>query len=312
MNRRTFVALASAGLGAGLPRAARTADLPADRIFAAAKRVWLTRVEAPYVSFALRERYEWRGRTHDNWWTASYRDDDRALALRRSIVPEDEAQRLRGTAVAFDLHLHHASVRADTLDTNASADAFPILDPLIEPNASFGLLRRERHAYLDAGGLASAGAAVPVAAPTPAPTPDPSPSSAAPVLRELAHVEAFARDYTIALAGIESVRGIDTYHLTLVPTWNPRVNRLRDLLVDANTFATLQLAVQGLFGGKPYEDARWTVTYVALAGRSYVQQVRTEETLRFGLDRFVNGLQFDFVGYAFPDAIPSIAFERLI
>jgi hypothetical protein len=54
------------------------------------------------------------------------------------------------------------------------------------------------------------------------------------------------------------------------------------------------------------------VTYVDFAGRPYVQQVRTDETLRFGLDRFVTGLAFDFVGYGFPSAIPPLTFERLL
>jgi hypothetical protein len=87
---------------------------------------------------------------------------------------------------------------------------------------------------------------------------------------------------------------------------------LRDLWVDAVTYDTLRLAMRGLFRGKPYEDARWVVSYVKMDGRSYVQQIRTDDTLRFGLDRYVTGLQYDFVGYEFPASISPLTFERLL
>ena len=125
-------------------------------------------------------------------------------------------------------------------------------------------------------------------------------------------MEAVSRDYTIAVAGTERVRGTDAYHLTLTPLRAPRLNRLRDLWIDVSTNETMQLAVHGLFDGKPYDDARWLVTYVEFGGRGYVQQVRTDDTLRFGLDRYVAGLQYDFVGYDFPESIPGATFERLL
>jgi len=125
-------------------------------------------------------------------------------------------------------------------------------------------------------------------------------------------VEAVARDYRIGLAGTERLRYGDAYHLTLEPLHDPRTYRLRDLWIATDGYATLQLTLAGLFEGKPYDDARWTVTYVPLAGRWYVQQIKTDDTLRFGLDRFVNGLEYDFVQYAFPVQIPAINFQRLL
>jgi hypothetical protein len=315
VNRRTLLALCPGVVLAAWPRASRAADLPADAIFSSAKNVWRSRVEAPFVTFNLRERYVWREKTHDNWWAVSYRDRDRALALRRAIVPEEEADRLRGSAISLDFRWHHGVGRADSLDTNADADAFPVLDPHIDPNASFGLLRREQSAALVGSDVASAAATSPQAqVPNPSTTvsPDPSSSPAGDELREIASVEAVSRDYSIALAGVESVRGVDAFHLTLTPVRAPAVNRLRDLWVDAENYDTLRLAMRGLFRGKPYEDARWVVTYVKMDGRSYVQQIRTDDTLRFGLDRFVTGLQYDFVGYEFPASISPLTFERLL
>jgi hypothetical protein len=313
MDRREVIQL-FAGFLSSFPRrllAIDTAagDPPAEAIFARAKAAWRDRREVPFVTFALRERYTWRSRVHDNWWQAAYRASDGALALTRTIVAEDEAQRLRGSAIALDLHWHHGNMRADTLDTNAAADAFPVLDPMIEPTASFGMLRRERRAELVGDDVR----AQPVAErATPSPLPSPGALPTPGTLRELAHVEATVRDYAIANAGHERIGETDAYHLILTPLRAPSLYRLRDLWVDASTSQTLRLAMQGLFDGKPYDDARWVVGYVNFDGLGYVQQIRTEDTLRFGADRFVSGLQFDFVGYAFPNDIPALNFERFL
>jgi hypothetical protein len=313
MHRREAIRLVAGFLSPAFPQRVlgikSADDPPADAIFASAKSSWRDRRDVPFVRFALRERYTWRSHVHDNWWQGAYRGSDGALALTRTIVPEDEEQRLRGAAIALDLRWHHGNARADTLDTNAAADAFPVLDPMIEPDASFGMLRREQRAELVGSDVRLQ--TVPIAAtPAPVPSPDAVPTTGA--LRQLVHVEAVARDYAIVNAGLESVRGRDAYHLTLTPLRAPNLNRLRDLWVDRATSRTLQLAVAGLFDGKPYADARWLVTYVDFGGLAYVQQVRTEETLRFGIDRFVNGLQFDFVEYAFPADIPPLTFERFL
>ncbi|MBD5657602.1 MAG: hypothetical protein IAI50_20840 [Candidatus Eremiobacteraeota bacterium] len=300
----TLICLAGVAFGA-------KADVPqADAIFARAKDVWRARSEAPFVSYSLRERYSWRGHTHDNWWQGAYRERDRNVALHRIVVAADEGQRLKGAPIQINWHIHNGVARADSLDTNPDADAFPILDPLIAPNASFGLVRREAKVE-----LATVVAPAPTSTPTPAPASRPTEASALTLpaekpLRELAHVEAIARDYSIAFAGNERVRGVDTYHLTLVPLRDPRIYRLRDLWIDATSFATVQIAVQGLFDGKPFDGARWIVDYVTFAGRVYVQQIHTDEMLRFGADRNVAGLQFDFVSYEFPASLPDMTFAH--
>ncbi len=314
VRRRAVPALLWASVVAlGAAPQARADSLEPDEIFLRAKGAWHARIEVPFVTFALRERYVWRGRVHDNWWQASYRDTDRTLALRRVVTPAQEEARLRGMPINLNLRLHGGAARADSLDTNADADAFPILDPMVEPDASFGLLAHETRARLSGE---SRFAPSSLASPSPpAGGPDSAAGSvaaASSALRELAHVEAVARDYSIALVGPETLHDVETYHLTLTPLRDPRVCRLRDVWVDASTFRTVALAVQGLFDGKPYEDARWLVSYVEFDGRNYVQQIRTDDTLKFGLDRFVNGLQFDFVQYAFPDSIPYQTFQRLL
>jgi hypothetical protein len=318
MRRRVglsvLVALALAsGLGA---RVQASAPPTADAIFARAKDAWRARQSVPFVEYGLLERYTWRNKTHDNWWHAAYRSADRALSLHRIIVAQEEQERLRGTAFAIHLRTHWGAARADTLETNPNADAFPVLDPLVDPDASFGLLRRDPQAQLVGPVSLDAPTAPPrgIAEPTPSPSPQgaaPGVATEAP-LREIARVEAVARDYTIALAGIERVRTVDAYHLVLTPLRQPRLYRLRDLWVDTSDYATVKLDVDGIFQGKPYDDARWTVTYVDLDGRPYVQQIKTDDTLRFGFDRYVSGLEYDFVQYDFPPTIAPLEFSHLL
>ena len=313
--RKLFIAIVigAAGLSCAAP-ASSNAGISPDEIFSRAKSVWRAPMSAPFVQFSLRERYTWRGRTHDNWWQAAYRTRDRALALHRQIVAEQEEARLRGVPIALNLKFHSGFGRADSLDTNADADAFPILDPQIEPDASFGLQRTGTTVALVGPPTPSAqpSAAANLVPETPEPSSHAAPAPGATPLRVLVTVEAASRDYSIALAGTESFRGTDAYHLTLTPLRDPHVYRLRDLWVDASTFETLQLSVAGLFDGEPYRSARWIVSYVDVGGRPFIQQIRTEEQLRFGMDRYVSGLQYDFVQYSFPPALPDMTFERYL
>jgi hypothetical protein len=303
-----------------VPLAAAGGGLGPDAIFSRAKLVWRTQSEAPFVHLEMRERYVWRDRLHDNWWQVWYRGSDGALALRRTIVAEQENARLRGTPIRIDLRFHNGLAKADTLDTNADADAFPILDPQIAPDSAFGLAPAR---FVDSQwpgeqytapkvALVGTETASPTAAPTPTPIATAAPSPLQTPLRELVRVEAISHDYHIELAGTERLNDTDVYHLTLTPLRDPRVYRLRDLWIDSTTFATLQIALDGLFDGEPYDDARWLVTYIDLDGHRYIQQIRTDDQLRFGMDRFVSGLQFDFVQYDFPPDVPEMMFERYL
>jgi hypothetical protein len=290
-----------------------TADAPSpELLFKLAKGAWRARTDAPFVTYNMRERYTWRGRVHDNWWTAYYRNADRDLVLHPMIVPQAEADRMKGFPIDLKISFHKGLANADSLDTNPDADAFPILEPLIAPSASFGMLGRD-------GSAALVGNVQPTADPRQTVAPSESPVAATSPdvagekpLRELARVEAVAREYTIAFAGTDHLQSGDAYHLTLTPIRNPTVNRLRDLWIDPTSYATVRLAVQGLFEGKPYDGARWIVTYIALGPRYYIQNIRSAEPLRFGMDRTVTDLEYDFVSYDFPSTIPNALFQKLL
>jgi len=106
------------------------------------------------------------------------------------------------------------------------------------------------------------------------------------------------------------VLGAPALHLKLEPLRDPKLNRLRDLWLDPATYRTVQSSVQGLLSGQPYDAVRWTVRYVVLDGREYVQQIYAEEPLRFGLDTIVPKFEFDFVDYHFPNDVPQFTFDR--
>ena len=300
---------------------AQTAAPAPDLMFRLAKGAWNARKDVPFVTFSLRERYTWRGRVHDNWWTGYYRDSDRNLVLHRMIVPADEAARMRGFPIGLDLHFHNSPARVDSFDTSAAADAFPILDPLIAPNASFGMLARDTVAKLVGNAASSplpsayagAGSEKPIPSSTPFTERTPASIATEKPLRELVRVEAVAREYNIAFVGTEKLStGDDAYHLALTPLHDPQTNRLRDLWLDPTTYATLQLGIDGLFEGKPYDGARWIVSYIALGGRYYIRDIRAGDVLHFGMDRTVSDLRYDFVSYDFPATVPETMFRRLL
>ncbi|MBC5811170.1 MAG: hypothetical protein GIW95_10040 [Candidatus Eremiobacteraeota bacterium] len=71
------------------------------------------------------------------------------------------------------------------------------------------------------------------------------------------------------------------------------------------------MALDGIYNGKPYDGARWTVGYVPLGGQWYLQQVRAEN-LRFGFNVNIEAMEIDFVDYRFPADLPKYTFDTLL
>ncbi len=299
-------------------------DARAERIFARARAVWLRRSDVPYLRYGALVRYLHNGHVFDNWWDAYYRSDDGALSLEPLHDIAEEKHRLGG--VPFSIF------GFTFFDTNPDAEPIRLDEPNIAPVSSFGVLTRGAAAR-----QARSRSDEPSASPTPsippptsipplgtspAPTISPARASAAPSIepaaspepsgafREIAHVEANTRDYQIDYVGTDAIAGAPALHLKLTPLRNPELNRLRDVWVDPSTYRTVQLNVQGLLGGKPYDSVEWTIHYVLLDGRNYVQQIVADEPLHFGFDTTVPKFEFDFVDYHFPTSVPQFTFNR--
>jgi hypothetical protein len=265
------------------PLCARTAE-DGETLFRHAKEAWRSRIEAPYVKYGVRTSYEEAGRVSDAWFEVTYRASDGSIAVTRILLPGDEA-RLRG----FELSIFGLVI----FDTNPSAEVQAVLrDPAIDPGFTFGMMPRSYRS------------------PATAASDDPTPNPEIPgELREIGRVIAINREYRVTLAGIDSLRYGDAYHLVMTPLRDPVHERLRDLWVATDTYALMQLRVAGILDVRPYDSANWTVTYVPIGGRMYIQQVRTEDPLRFG-QRKVQHFQLDFVDYKFPSHLPPRTFER--
>jgi hypothetical protein len=75
------------------------------------------------------------------------------------------------------------------------------------------------------------------------------------------------REYTIRLAGTETISGHECYHLLLTPNGDPKRLRLRELWVDAQSYQPWQLLNAGNFTGS---QANWLVTFAQIGGSTYV------------------------------------------
>ncbi len=290
-SRSSLCALVVALLGAAAPEPSPTPspNLEAERIFANVRDVWRQRVDVPYLRYGALERYQHGKFVVDTWWDAYYRTKDGSIKLLRLHDIPAENARLRG--VGFSIF------GTEIFNTNPDSEPIRVDDPQIAPDESFGL--RTRFA-----------ASLSLASPSPGPaasngsSPDPQDA-----LRQITRVEANTRAYQIEIVGPETVIEQQSLHLKLTPLRDPKINRLRDVWVDPATYRTIQVRVQGILNGKPYDGVSWMVRYVVLAGRNYVQQIFAEGPLNFGLDTSIPKFEFDFVDYQFPATVPKFTFD---
>jgi hypothetical protein len=266
-------------------------DPDAERIFARAKAWWQKRKDLPYLQYGALIRYRHAGHIIDTWWDATFRTNDGALHLAYIAVPEDDAKRLRG----FPISIFGIKIA----DTNPDAEPINVQEPDIEPNSSFGLLTRYQSRVIV------------TSEPTENPLNNPSPRASQ--LHEIGRVEVATRDYDVRIVGDETLRTGEAVHLKMIPLRDPRQFRLRDLWVDKASDATAQLVVAGIYNGKPYDAIQWTVRYVPIDGRWYVQQLRGDGMhFGFGLEVLIDAMEIDFVDYHFPQDVPKETFEKLL
>jgi hypothetical protein len=279
-------AAAFAFLGATPDASPQASPLPnpaADALFARARLYWRERKDVPYLRYGALVRYLHSGHVFDNWWDAYERTSDKAIGLTPLLDPVENNRRLGG--VPFSIF------GVKIFDTNPDADPIRVDEPRIDPTSSFGVASRE-------GGVTLS-----------EPTPEPVPSGPL-AFREIGNVGASVRDYRIDIVGTDTLDGVVATHLTFVPIADPAVYRIRDLWLDPATGRPIQMIVQGILNGKPYDAVKWTVRYTLVDGREYVQQLIADEPLHFGFETVVPKFEFDFVDFHFPDTVPQFTFDR--
>ncbi len=278
------------------PTAAPTQDPEAERDFVRAREWWRARTGVPYVRYGALVRYLHNGHVFDNWWDANYRSRDGALSLMRLVDADEDRHRLGG--VPFSIF------GVKIFDTNKDAEPIRLDDPRVDPASSFGVITRFGKPYVPHPQASAAFGTLPDSR---APSPSPEPTDD---LREIGRIESNTRAYDIHLAGTETIAGAPALHLTLVPLRDPKLNRLRDLWLEPTTYRTVQARVQGLLDGKPYDGIAWTIHYIIVEGRQYVQQIVADEPLNFGFETTIPKFEIDLVDFHFPSDVPKYTFDR--
>lgn len=132
--------------------------------------------------------------------------------------------------------------------------------------------------------------------------PNPAP---APGLKTIAAVTAVERDYDIRYGGIDTIGAAACYHLQLSPRREPSRFRLRQLWIDAQTYATREAAVQGNFTAGPGPTLPWLIRFAISGNLMYIQDESAMTPVNY------LGRSYSNVTIAFENVRPRDAFGPL-
>ncbi|MBD5653629.1 MAG: hypothetical protein IAI50_00420 [Candidatus Eremiobacteraeota bacterium] len=131
-------------------------------------------------------------------------------------------------------------------------------------------------------------------------------------LRTIGSARSLRRDYAVELAGVESYNSQKAYHLRLTPLREPSHFRLREVWVDANTYAVLQVVTEGNFADGPPTKTKWLTTYQDIDGCRLIDREAALETLNYGGHRKYQKATvfFDVIKDATAYSSPLLIFRR--
>lgn len=140
-------------------------------------------------------------------------------------------------------------------------------------------------------------------------------------LSKLEPATSTARAYDVALVDVQSLNNRRVYLLELTALLNPKTYRLRELWVDAQSFAVVKLATEGAFRSGPATTVEWIVTYTVNHGRWLIESEATPASLLLGgyapaLDTYValpgahkyDGVSYTFSNFDFPKSDSDLQF----
>jgi hypothetical protein len=129
------------------------------------------------------------------------------------------------------------------------------------------------------------------------------------------------RQYDVTLAGVETIDGHRSYHLSLVPRTLPKTYRLRDVWVDARTATVWQLTSAGAFSSGPATGVPWTIRFAMDRGHWLIESEETNTPLLLGgyapaLNPYVplpgatryDGVSYSFLNFEFPKSVGDYVF----
>jgi hypothetical protein len=245
--------------------------LDADAIFARARSVAEARVLPPYLEYTTYAAFVRKGHVDAEHFHVILRTSDGMSYV--TPVPDSPA---------------------DRINTKPYVQKSP---PYFWPATTFGLAREQRNDS-QTFGLANG-------APAPSPDPTASPIATIGIVRSVMH------DYTVTLAGTETIDGTRTYHLLLEPKFDPRVHQLREAFVDAQTFQTRRLVVAVYAKmGPVHSQPRAVVDYTPIGSAWLVSHGEIDFTLRFGPFAFAGSGDFRLLDVRTPADEPDWMFDK--
>jgi hypothetical protein len=119
----------------------------------------------------------------------------------------------------------------------------------------------------------------------------------------IGRAEAVARDYRITLVETETEDGVLVDHLNFVPTHDPDRLRLRDMWLDAATFAPIRLLVSANFDRPPSNKVPWMVWFRKVDGGIIIDHEEAQAPLDYGFDGHIGHATVAFTEVTFKEKL---------
>ncbi len=268
-----FVAFVAGVVALGLAPTPTAAQpaLDADAIFARARAVAEARVLPPYLEYTTYAAFERKGHIDAEHYHVIVRTSDGASYV--TPVPDSPADRIA---------------------TKSYVQPAP---PYFWPATTFGLAREQRN---DSQTFGLAGGAPP-------PSPDPTASPMA----TIGSVRSVMHEYTVTLAGLQTIDGVRMYHLLLAPNFDPEHHQIREAFIDAETFQTRRLIVAVYAKlGPIHSQPRATVDYTHVDTAWLLSHGEIDFTLRFGPFAYAGKGEFRLTDIHAPADEPDWMFDK--
>lgn len=249
-----------------------------EAIFARARAAWYAQAYPRRLRYVVAVRVRQGDVVRTRHYTAAYAPDEGRLVVRR-FSEEETAHPYVPRGVDLRLTFTITMGGSESLTTPslhppplATEDELGV--PFLEPTYGLGLGARPAR-----------------------PAPLPTAGSGTPALRVIGSTATRTAVYAVTLLGRETIAEHETYHLGLRALRDPQRNRLRDLWVDTDSYATRRARVAGNFVDEPMASTPWTIAFRTVGDAQYIDSEHADVPLHFKGRR--------------PYDEASISFERL-
>lgn len=252
-------------------------------IFDRAEQSWQTQHYPAVVDYTvhvetLRRKKPEERHYHSRWFALTNNVAVDSISVEERAHPYHPPP---GFDVSILVHVGHIGGPNEGTGTNGDLIGVPVL----APNYSFGIAR-----YVPPEALTPAELVAEIRDEYHDPAPEKIAQLEQKYPKTIAHVYSSSSAYKISLVGIERIGDHLDYHLSLIPTHDPRKYRLRDMWVDQQTFATDRLRTDGNFVDPGTSSVAWTVTFQHVNGALYIEREISERSIQHW---------FDWIGVSF-------------